>query len=89
MGLLYKATKWLDHVTQYPMRRRITNNKDGTADIVRAEGDVIQQGTPRNAKNYNNMEEGILANQIHALIFCNKKRFSYKEQLQKIMVNLV
>ena len=61
MGLLYKATKWLDHVTQYPMRRRITNNKDGTADIVRAEGDVIQQGTPRNAKNYNNMEEGILA----------------------------
>lgn len=67
MGLLYKATKWLDHVTQYPMRRRITNNKDGTADIVRAEGDVIQQGTPRNAKNYNNMEEGILANQILAL----------------------
>ena len=36
MGLLYKATKWLDHVTQYPMRRRITNNEDGTADIVRA-----------------------------------------------------
>ena len=28
MGLLYKATKWLDHVTQYPMRRRITNNKE-------------------------------------------------------------
>ena len=28
---------------------------------------MIQQGTPRNAKNYNNMEEGILANQILAL----------------------
>ena len=27
MGLLYKATKWLDHVTQYPMRRRITKKK--------------------------------------------------------------
>lgn len=68
MGLLYNATKWLDHVTQYPMRRKITQNSDGTSDIVRAEGDVIQQGTPRNAKNYNNMEGGILANQIHILV---------------------
>ena len=68
MGLLYNATKWLDHVTQYPMRRKITQNSDGTSDIVRAEGSIIQQGTPRNAKNYNNMESGILANQIHILV---------------------
>lgn len=68
MGLLYNATKWLDHVTQYPMRRKITQNSDGTSDIVRAEGNIIQQGTPRNAKNYNNMESGILANQIHILV---------------------
>ena len=51
MGLLYNATKWLDHVTQYPMRRRITSNSDGTSDVVRAEGEIIQQGTPRNAQN--------------------------------------
>lgn len=68
MGLLYNATKWLDHVTQNPMRRRITQNADGTCDIVRAEGDIIQQGTPRNAKNYNNIEEGILSNQVHLLV---------------------
>lgn len=65
MKLLYEATKWLDHVTQFPMRRRITNNSDGTSDVVRAEGSIIQQGTPRNAKNYNNMETGILANSIY------------------------
>lgn len=65
MGLLYNATKWLDHVTQYPMRRRITQNEDGTSDVVRAEGEVIQQGTARNAKNYNNMETGILSNSIY------------------------
>lgn len=65
MGLLYNATKWLDHVTQYPMRRRITSNSDGTSDVVRAEGEIIQQGTPRNAQNYNNMESGILANSIY------------------------
>ena len=68
MGLLYTATKWFDHVTQFPMRRRITQNVDGTSDVVRAEGDIIQQGTARNAKNYNNMETGILANQIHILV---------------------
>ena len=65
MGLLYNATKWLDHVTEYPMRRRITENDDGTVDVVRAEGDIIQQGTASNAKNYNNMETGILANSIY------------------------
>ena len=68
MGLLYNATKWLDHVTQFPMRKRITQNLDGTSDVVRAEGEIIQQGTPRNAANYNNMETGILANQIHILV---------------------
>lgn len=65
MKLLYEATKWLDHVAQFPMRRRITNNSDGTSDVVRAEGNIIQQGTPRNAQNYNNMESGILANSIY------------------------
>lgn len=65
MGLIYNATKWLDHVTQYPMRRKITENDDGTSDIIRAEGEVIQQGTARNAKNYNNMESGILSNSIY------------------------
>ncbi len=68
MGLLYNATKWLDHVTQYPMRRRITKNDDETYDLIRAEGEIIQQGTARNAKNYNNMESGILGNQIHLLV---------------------
>ena len=73
MGLLYNATKWLDHVTQFPMRKRITQNSDGTSDVVRAEGEIIQQGTPRNASNYNNIETGILANQIHILVLQQKK----------------
>ena len=89
MGLLYKATKWLDHVTQYPMRRRITNNKDGTADIVRAEGDVIQQGTPRNAKNYNNMRRGFLQIRFLLCFLQQRNASTTKEQLQKIMANSV
>ncbi len=61
MGLLYKILHWQDHVTQYPGRRRMTDNADGTVTLTRAEGETIQQGTPRNATNYNNMETGILA----------------------------
>lgn len=82
MGLLYKATKWLDHVTQFPTRRLITKNDDGTSDIVRAEGNIIQQGTPRNAKNYNNMESGILANQIHILML-NQEMLQHQRAIEE------
>lgn len=61
MGLLYNFKRWVDHVTEFPGRRRIKENGDDTVNLERAEGEVLQQGTPRNAANYNNMETGILA----------------------------
>ena len=64
MGLFYEATRWLDHVVQFPGRKKVTENVDGTVDFERSEGEVIQQGTPRNATNYNNQEQGILANSL-------------------------
>lgn len=67
MRLLNKMNHWLDHVTQYPGRRIHTKNDDGTVDEVKAEGKVIQQGTARNATNYNNMETSIRA----ANVFCS------------------
>lgn len=56
---MYKQTKWKDHVTQYPNRRRFANNADGTVDVEKAQGEVIQQGTPQSATNFNNQEDGI------------------------------
>jgi len=56
---MYKQTKWIDHVTQYEDRFTETNNGDGTVTHVPVEGEVIQQGTPQNAQNFNNMEYGI------------------------------
>ena len=64
MSLIYDTLHWLDHVVQYPGRKKIIENPDGTVDLERSEGEVIQQGTPRNATNYNNQEQGILANSL-------------------------
>lgn len=68
MRLLYKMTKWLDHVTEHPMRRKLIDNSDGTYDLQRAEGKIIQQGTARSAQNYNNLESGVFGNAVYDLV---------------------
>jgi len=65
MGLLYDIHRWLDHVTEYPNRRRLIEHGDGTQTIEKVQGRIIQQGTARNALNYNNMETGIFANSVY------------------------
>ncbi|MFL2132996.1 hypothetical protein [Desemzia sp. FAM 23990] len=67
MSLFYDFTHWLDHVVQYPGRKKVTENPDGTVDFERAEGDIVQRGTPQSATNFNNLEKGIFGNQIQIL----------------------
>ncbi len=57
----YNRTQWNDHVVEKPDTYTIVNNPDGTVQLVEAPGEVIQQGTPMSATNFNNMEEGIFA----------------------------
>ena len=59
--MAYKRKIWQDHVTQYNDRYTETVNQDGSITHTPVEGTVIQQGTPQNAANFNNMEEGIFA----------------------------
>ncbi len=58
---MYSRTFWQDHVTEYDNRYREQNNPDGTVSHIPVEGEIIQQGTPQNAANFNNLEEGIVA----------------------------
>ena len=58
MGL-FKILK--DPVTQFSNRYKEINNADGTITHEAVEGEVIQEGTPQNAKNFNDMEQRILA----------------------------
>lgn len=52
---------WKDHVTQYSNRYKEVQNADGTITHEEVEGEVIQEGTPQNAQNFNDLEERILA----------------------------
>ena len=52
---------WKDHVTQFSNRYKEINNADGTITHEAVEGEVIQEGTPQNAKNFNDLEERVLA----------------------------
>lgn len=56
---MHSQTEWKDHVTEYPSHRIITDNGDGTVSVEKAQGEVIQQGTPQSATNFNNQENGI------------------------------
>lgn len=58
---MYNRKYWQDHVTQYENRYTETTNPDGTITHVPVEGTVIQEGTPQNATNFNNLETGVYA----------------------------
>ncbi len=58
---MYNRTFWKDHVTEFDNRFREQNNADGTISHIPVEGEVIQQGTPQNAVNFNRIETGIFA----------------------------
>lgn len=51
---------WKDHVVKNPNRNKVTDLGNGYSDVVPAPGEVVQQGDPLNAENFNRMESGIL-----------------------------
>lgn len=52
---------WQDHVTEFSDRYKEIDNGDGTISHVPVEGEVIQQGTAQNARNFNSIEEGVFS----------------------------
>lgn len=57
--MAYKRTKWDDHVVEFPSRYTETENGDGTITHEEAPGEIVQEGTPINATNLNNIETGL------------------------------
>lgn len=77
---MYQLIEWKDHIVEYPNRKRITDNGDGTSNVNPEPGSIIQQGTPMNATNFNNADHGIndahLAQQMLLTYFLNFERFT-------------
>lgn len=59
--MAYEKTIWTDHIVEQPNRYKQTANGDGTINLERQPGSVIQAGTPLSAANLNRIEEGIEA----------------------------
>lgn len=58
--MAYEPTTWKDRAVERPLTFTIINNPDGTVTLVPAPGAVVEPGTPVNAANLNNLEQGLV-----------------------------
>ena len=58
--MAYNRKQWLDHVVEYPNRFTETSLGGNLVNEIPAPGEIIQQGTPQSASNFNNLEEGVV-----------------------------
>ena len=75
-------TNWQDHVTEFTNKFREFDNPDGTITHEPAEGEVIQEGTPQNASNFNNIERGIFSNNQQAAELTRMLRLALESNIQ-------
>lgn len=57
--MAYPRTFWRDHVTEFQNKYNMTTNGDGTVTLIPVPGQILQQGTPQNQPNFDNIEEGL------------------------------
>lgn len=57
--MAYKRTKWQDHVVERPKTYTEATNDDGSITLTPAPGEILQQGTPQSATNFNNIEDAL------------------------------
>ena len=58
----YEKTNWQDHIVENPFAFLQTTNADGTINLEQKPGEILQEGTPVNARNLNHLEDGVWLN---------------------------
>lgn len=58
--MTYDPTIWKDRITEKPNTFKMQENVDGTVTLVPVPGQIMQQGTPVNAKNLNKIENRLV-----------------------------
>lgn len=71
---MYNRIIWVDETDEFENRYRETANPDGTITHTKETGEVYVEGTPQNAANFNNMEDGIEDAHIGADLIINGLR---------------
>lgn len=85
--MAYKRIKWQDHVVERPRTYTEVTNSDGSVTHTPSPGEVLQQGTPQSATNFNNIEEGLQHTSVaFDWLFCimqaqNREITTLKEQV--------
>ena len=79
---MYQNTFWLDEVDQYEdiFVEETSSVAQGAVKHTKYRGTVQQQGTPQNATNFNNMENGILDAHIAHDLLLN----AYRQSLWRV-----
>ena len=87
---LYQSLAWQDHVTEHPHRRKLVPVSDGVYDLEKDQGEILRQGTPQSATNFNHMEHGILdAHIATALYVVHLRQQGWKvDQLAEVVSTL-
>lgn len=57
--MAYRRNNWVDHAVERPRTFNETTNTDGSVTHDPILSEVVQGGTPMNAKNFNAMEEAL------------------------------
>lgn len=73
---MHEWINWKDHVVERPRTYTEVENQDGSKTFTPAPGEIIQQGTPQSATNFNLMDNGIVDAQIAEALLMNFVRQS-------------
>lgn len=57
--MAYARRRWQDHSVERPRTYTEAVNEDGSKTYTPAFGEVLQEGTPQSATNFNAIEEGL------------------------------
>lgn len=57
--MAYARKRWQDHSVERPRTYTEAINEDGSKTYTPAFGEVLQEGTPQSATNFNAIEEGL------------------------------
>ncbi|NLV58674.1 MAG: hypothetical protein GXY67_07870 [Clostridiales bacterium] len=57
--MAFERIQWTDEVVERPETYEEAVNPDGSITHTQAHGEVLQEGTPQSASNFNRIEEGL------------------------------
>lgn len=81
--MVYQKTEWKDQNVESPRTYSVRQNLDGTITLLDAFGEITEVGTPVNAENMNNIENGIVQNESDI----SKRKFTGYEKYRHFIAN--